>query len=95
MELVISVKQHVLHGEQGVKARAAATSFFKAANVTPLEAARASWELEGALEFNQDYLVDEESCRRAEVWAEVNVAVASVLAVPASDVDVALAIEGS
>lgn len=94
MELVISIKQQVLHGELGAKARAAAVAYFEAANVTPMESARASWQLEGALEFDQDYPVDEEACRRAGVWAEAPDAVAKALGVPADDVDVELPIEG-
>jgi len=90
MELVISVKQRVLHGEPGAKARTAALAYFEAEKVTPEQAARASWEIEGALEFDQDYDVGTEACRRADVWAAAPDAVAKVLGVPAADVDVEL-----
>jgi len=91
MDLVISVKQQVLHGQLGEKARAAAAAFFESERVTPEEAARAAWEIEGALEFDVDYDVGEVACRRADVWAAAPEAVAKALGLPAAHVDVELA----
>lgn len=90
MELVVSVNRQVLHGEQGAKARAAAAAYFEAESVTPEQAARAAWEMEGALEFNQRYDVGDEAVRRAEVWVRAPEVVATVLGLSADDVDVEL-----
>lgn len=90
MDLVVTLNDQVLHGEQGARARAVALKHFSDHQVSPDEAARASWELEGALEFDRDYEVSREACRRAEVWADAPQAVAEALGLQGEAVDVVL-----
>lgn len=90
MDLVVTLNDQVLHGVQGAQARAAALEHFSAHHVSPEDAARAAWELEGALEFDRDYEVSGEACRRADVWADAPQAVADVLRVQVETVDVVL-----
>jgi hypothetical protein len=90
MDLIVTHRIEALHGEVGKRAIAAAKAFFDAAGVTPEEAARAAWELEGALEFDRDYEVSQESCRRAEVWSDAPEAVAKAIGLPGNEVDIIL-----
>ena len=77
MDLIVTLNNQALHGEVGARAIAAAKAFFEAEGVTPEEAARAAWELEGALEHDQGYEISDEACRRADVWADDPDAVSS------------------
>jgi hypothetical protein len=90
MDLVVTFKNQTLHGETGVRAVAAAKSFFESEGVTPDDAARAAWEVEGALEFDQNYEIGGEACRRADVWAAAPDAVAKAIGLPLGEVDVVL-----
>lgn len=90
MDLIVTHKNHALHGETGSRAIAAARSFFEASGVAPEDAATASWEIEGALELDDDYQVDDEACRLAEIWSEAPKAVAKVIGLPAYELDVIL-----
>lgn len=90
MDLIVTLNNQVLHGVQGAQARAVALKHFSAHQVSPEDAARAAWELEGALEFDCDYEVSDEACRRADVWADAPQAVADALRVQVETVDVVL-----
>lgn len=90
MDLIVTHNNEALHGDVGARAIAAAKSFFDAEGVTPEQAARAAWELEGALEHDEDYEVSEESCRRADVWSDAPEAVAKALGLPGAEVDIVL-----
>lgn len=93
MDLVVTLNGHVLYGEEGARARAVALKHFDSHHVSPEDAARAAWEIEGALEFDIDYEVSGEACRRAQVWADAPAAVAEALGVSPEAVDVELAID--